>query len=143
MIAEAQALFYSQRHFFPVHTLSFYLLLTAMVQTRSQFEKLLKDKLIDKVLSLENFKNDFDLKFSELNFRFNDFEAKYEMMNFKLWISRRYNELLFQCITQLERNNMNKAQYNRRKTLIIPRMFWNNLCANPVDTGSNLLLCEK
>ena len=114
-----------------------------MVQTRSQFEKLLKDKLIDKVLSLENFKNDFDLKFSELNFRFNDFEAKYEMMNFKLWISRRYNELLFQCITQLERNNMNKAQYNQRKTLIIPRMSWNNLCANPVDTGSNLLLCEK
>ena len=34
-----------------------------------------KDELIDEVLSLENFKNDINAKFSELNDRFNDFQA--------------------------------------------------------------------
>ena len=37
-----------------------------MVRTRSQLENLSKDKLIDEVLSLENFKNDINMKFSEL-----------------------------------------------------------------------------
>ena len=49
-----------------------------MVQTRSQLENLSKDELIDKVLSLENFKNDINMKFSELNDCFNDFESKYD-----------------------------------------------------------------
>ena len=38
-----------------------------MVRTRSQLENLSKDELIDEVLSLENFKNDINMKFSELN----------------------------------------------------------------------------
>ena len=46
-----------------------------MVRTRSQLENLSKDELIDEVLSLENFKNDINVKFSELNDHFNDFEA--------------------------------------------------------------------
>ena len=36
-----------------------------MVQTRSQLENLSKDKLINEVLSLENFKKDINAKFSE------------------------------------------------------------------------------
>ena len=36
-----------------------------------------KDELIDEVLSLENFKNDINVKFSELNDFFNNFEGKY------------------------------------------------------------------
>ena len=59
-----------------------------MVQTRSQLENLSKDELIDEVLSLENFKNDINAKFSELNDRFNNFQAKYEMLNSNLSISR-------------------------------------------------------
>ena len=55
-----------------------------MVQTRSQLENLSKDKSIYEVPSLENVKNDIDLKFSELSDRFNDFEAKYEMANSNL-----------------------------------------------------------
>ena len=113
MIHKGQASFYSQHHFFPIHTLSFYLLLTTIGRTRSQLENLLKGELIDKFLSYENFKNDFHLKFSELKFS----------------ISRRCSEFLLQCITQLERNNLNNAQYNRRETLIMPRMSWNNMCA--------------
>ena len=79
-----------------------------MVRTRSQLENLSKDKLIDEVLSLENFKNDIIVKFSELNDRFNNFEAEYQMVN-----------LLLERITQLECNNLNNAQYNRRETLEI------------------------
>ena len=90
-----------------------------MVRTRSQLENLSKDELIDEVLSLENFKNDINVKFSELNDRFNDFEAKYEMVNSNLSITRRCNDLLLERITQLERNNLNNAQYNRRETLEI------------------------
>ena len=48
-----------------------------MVRTRRQLENLSEDKLIDEVLSLENFKSDINVKFFELNDRFNDFEAKY------------------------------------------------------------------
>ena len=54
-----------------------------------------------------------------LNDRFSDFEAKYEIVNSNLSISRRCNDLLLERITQLERNNLNNAQYNRRETLEI------------------------
>ena len=77
-----------------------------MVGTRSQLENLSKDELIDEVLSLENFKNDIYVKFSELNDRFNDFEAKYEMFNSNLSITRRCKDLLIERTSQLERNNL-------------------------------------
>ena len=102
-----------------------------MVRTRSQLENLSKDELIDEVLSLENFKNDINMKFSELNDRFNDFESKYEMVNSNLSITRRCNDLLLECITQLERNNLNNAQYNRRETLTINPV--------PTDIADNVL----
>ena len=78
-----------------------------------------KDELIDEILSIENFKNDINSKVSELNDRFYDFQAKYEMVNSNLSISRRCNKFLRERITQLERNNLNNAQYNRRETLKI------------------------
>ena len=90
-----------------------------MVQTRNQLEKLSKHELVDEVLSLQNFKNDINRKFSELNDRFNDFESKYEMVNSNLSITRRCNDLLLERITQLERNNLNNAQYNKTETLEI------------------------
>ena len=90
-----------------------------MIRTRSQLENLSKDELIDEVLSLEIFKNDMNMKFSKLNDRFNDFQAKYVMVNSNLSISRRCNDLLLELITQLERTNLNNAQYNRRETLEI------------------------
>ena len=72
-----------------------------MVQT-SQLENLSKDELIDEVLSLENFKNDINTKFSELNDHFNNFQEKYEMVNSNLLISKRCNEFPLEHITQLE-----------------------------------------
>ena len=94
-------------------------LLLKMVQTRSRLENLLKDELNDEVLSLENFKNDINVKFSKLNDRFNNFEAKYEMVNSNLTITRCCNDLLLECITQLECNNLNNVQYTRREILEI------------------------
>ena len=72
-----------------------------MVRTSSQLENLSKDELIDEVLSLENFNNDLNVKFTELNDRFNDFKAKYETVNFNLLITRHCNDLLVEGITQL------------------------------------------
>ena len=60
-----------------------------------------------------------NVKFSELNDRFNDFEAKHKMVNSNLSITGRCNDLLLERITQLERNNLNNAQYTRRETLEI------------------------
>ena len=93
-----------------------------MVRTRSHLENLSKDELIDEVLSLENFKNDINTKLSELNDRFNNFQAKYEIVNSNLSISRRCDEFLIERMTQLERNNLNNDQYNRRDTLEINPM---------------------
>ena len=81
-------------------------------------ENLSKDELIDEVLTLENFKNDINMKFSELNDCFNNFESKYEMVNSNLLIARR-NDLLLDRIPQLKHNNLNNAQYNRSETLEI------------------------
>ena len=99
-------------------------------------ENLLKDELIDAVFSLENFKNNINVKFSELNDCFNDFKVKYEMVNSNLSIARRCNDLLLERITQLECNNLNNTQYTRRETpeinqchLILLMTSWNNLCA--------------
>ena len=77
-------------------------LLLKMVQTRSRLENLLKDELIDEVLSLENFKNDSNVKFSKLINRFNNFEAKYEMVISNLLIARHCDDLVLERITQLE-----------------------------------------
>ena len=107
-----------------------------MVRTRRQLENLSEDKLIDEVLSLENFKSDINVKFFELNDRFNDFEAKYEMVNSNLSITRCCNDLLLERITQLERNNLvtlniieEKLSKSTQCHLILLMTSWNNLCA--------------
>ena len=89
-----------------------------MVRTRSQLENLSKDELIDEVLSLENFKNDINVKFSKLNDRFNDFEAKYEMFNSNILITRRCNDLLVERITQSERNIYSKRNSRNQPSAI-------------------------
>ena len=113
MTVEGSASFFRHRHFVLIYTLSSNLSLLTMVRTRSQLENLSKDELIDEVLSLENFKNDINAKFSELNDCFNDFQAKYEMAISNLSISRRCSKLLLERITQLESDNLNNDQYNR------------------------------
>ena len=45
--------------------------------------------------------------------------TKWSTLTSNLSITRRCNDLLLERITQLERNNLNNAQYNRRETLEI------------------------
>ena len=90
-----------------------------ILRTRSQLKNLSKDKLINELFSFWNLKNDINAKFSELNDGFNDFQAKYQMVKSSLWILTRFNDLLLERITQLESNNLNNAQYNKRETLEI------------------------
>ena len=61
-------------------------------------ESLSKYELIEEVLSIENFKNDINMKFSEVNDCFSVFQEKYEMVNSDLAISKRCNELLLERI---------------------------------------------
>ena len=93
-----------------------------MVRTRSQLENLPKDELNDEVLRFENFKNNVNPKLSQLNDRLNDFEDKYQIVNSNLSISRRCNKVLLELTAQLERNNLNNAQYNRTEPLEIDPM---------------------
>ena len=53
------------------------------------------------------------------------------MIKSSLSISRRFNELLLERITQLKRHNLNNAQYNRRETLEINPV--------PFDIADNVL----
>ena len=69
-----------------------------MVRTRSQWENVSKDEFTDEVLSLENFKNCINVKFSELNDCSNDFGAKCETVNSNLSITRCCNVLLLERI---------------------------------------------
>ena len=62
------------------------ILLLIIVQARNQLENLSKDQPIDKDQSLENFKNEINSKFSELNDRFSDFDTTYEMGNSNLLV---------------------------------------------------------
>ena len=82
-----------------------------------------RDELVDAVFSLENFKNNINVKFSKLNDCFNDFKAKCEMVNSNLSITRRCNDLLLERITQLECNNLNNTQYTRKETLEINQCY--------------------
>ena len=68
-----------------------------MVRTTSQLENLSTDELVDKVLSLEYFKNGINVRFPQLSNRFNDFEVKYEMVNSNLSITRCCNDFLLEC----------------------------------------------
>ena len=69
------------------------------------------------------------------------------MVNSNLPITRRCNDLLLERITQLERNNLNNAQYSRRETLEInpvpcdiadDDILWNNLCVPSAISNWNI-----
>ena len=59
------------------------------------------------------------------------------MVNSNLLITRRCNDLLLQRITQLERNNLNNAQHNRRKTLEI-----NSVASDIADDVLEQSVCQ-
>ena len=61
-----------------------------MVVTRSQFENLSKDELIERILQIENIED----KLEHLNKRFDDFLGKYNELHSELQVSRNSSNLL-------------------------------------------------
>ena len=76
-----------------------------IVRTRSQLENLLKEELIDKLISVE----DISSKLSNLTSRLDDFLRRYEIFNPELTVSKNCNRLLTEIIVQLERNAVSNA----------------------------------
>ena len=70
-----------------------------MVRTRSQLEHLLKDKLIYKLMSIE----DISSKLANLTTRFYDFTRRFAILSFELSVSKNCNFLLSEHIIQLKK----------------------------------------
>ena len=103
-----------------------------MVLTRSQYENMLKEELIEQLVSHD----DIAAKLSELTKRFDEFSDKYEALHSELKITQNCNSLLLERVYQLERNAVSNLQYHRRETLkinpvpsAIQDMFWKRQCA--------------
>ena len=104
-----------------------------MVRTRSQLENLSKEKLIDKLISVE----DISCKLSDLTSCFDDFLRQYEILSSELTLSRNCNRLLNETVVQLERNAINNAQYHHCESLEIKPV--------PASIGDDVLessICE-
>ena len=77
-----------------------------MVVTRSQLENLSKDKLIDRLLQVENIED----KLEHLNKRFNNFLGKYNELHSELQVSKYCSNLLCNRVIELEKNALSTAQ---------------------------------
>ena len=86
-----------------------------MVLTRSQYENMSKEELIEQLVSHD----DIAATLSELTKRFDEFSDKYEVLHSELKITQNCNSLLLEGVCQLERNTVSNLQYHRRQTLEI------------------------
>ena len=84
-----------------------------MALTRSQYENMLKQKLIEQLVSHD----DIAAKLSELTKRFDEFSDKYEALHSELKITQNCNSFLLERVYQLERNAVSNSQHHRRETL--------------------------
>ena len=75
-----------------------------MVLTRSQYENMSKEELIEQLVSHD----DIAAKLSELTKRFDEFSDKYETLP-ELKITQNCNSLLLECVYQLERNTVSHS----------------------------------
>ena len=73
-----------------------------MVVTRLQLENLSKDKLIDRLLQVENIED----KLQHLNKRFNNFLGKYNELHSELQVSKNYSNLLHNRVIELEKMHL-------------------------------------
>ena len=86
-----------------------------MVLTRSQYENISKEELIEQDVSHD----DIAAKLSELTKRFDEFSYKYETLHFELKITQNCNSLLLERVYQLWRNAVSNSQYHGKRTLEI------------------------
>ena len=86
-----------------------------MVLTRSQYENMSEEELIEQLVSHD----DIAAKLSELTKRFDEFFDKYETLHSELKITRNCNSLLLERVYQLVHNVVRNSQYHRTETLEI------------------------
>ena len=89
-----------------------------MVLTRSQYENISKEELIQELTKTNSsFVNDINAKLTDLSDRFNEFTSKYDKVYSELQQCKSYNSHLLTRIIQLERNAVTNSQYSRRETI--------------------------
>ena len=89
-----------------------------MVLTRSQYENMSKEELIQELTDINSsFVNDINTKLTDLSEKFNDFTSKYDKVYSELQQCKSFNSHLLTRIIQLERNAVTNSQYSRRETI--------------------------
>ena len=85
-----------------------------MVLTRSQYENMSKEELIQELTNINSsFVNDINAKLTDLSDRFNKFMSKYDKVYSELQQCKSYNSHLLPRIIQLEHNAVTTSQYSR------------------------------
>ena len=89
-----------------------------MVLTRSQYENMSKEELIQELSDINSsFVNDINAKLTGLSEKFNEFTSKYDKVYSELQKCKSFNSHLLNRIIQLERNAVTNSQYSRRETI--------------------------
>ena len=89
-----------------------------MVLTRSQYENMSKEELIQELSDINSsFVNDINAKLTGLSEKLNEFTSKYDKVYSELQQCKSFNSHLLNKIIQLERNAVTNSQYNRIETI--------------------------
>ena len=119
-----------------------------MVLTRSQYENMSKEELIQELTDINSsFVNDINTKQSNLEEKFNEFVSKYDKVNSELQQCKKINSHLLTRVVQLERNAVGSSQYSRRETIelnpvptdITEDALEENVCKSLSLTGVNVV----
>ena len=119
-----------------------------MVLTRSQYENMGKEELIQELTDINSsFVNDINTKLSNLEETFNEFMSKYDKINSELQQCKKINSHLLTRVIQLERNAVANSQYSRRETIelnpvhadITEDALEENVCKALSLTGANVV----
>ena len=96
-----------------------------MVLTRSQYENMSKEELIQELSDINSsFANDINAKLTGLSEKFNEFTSKYDKVYSELQQCKSFNSHLLNRIIELERNAVTNSQYSRRETIFL--IFYKN-----------------
>ena len=117
-----------------------------MVLTRSQYENMSKEELIQELTDINSsFANDINVKLTDLSERFNEFTSKYDKVYSELQQCKSFNSHLLTRIIQLERNTVTNSQSSRRETIelnhvpaeIHEDVLEESICKALLQTGVN------
>ena len=123
-----------------------------MVLTRSQYENMSKEELIQELTDINSrFFNDINAKLTGLSEKFNGFTSKYDKVYSELQQCKSFNSHLLTRIIQLERNAVTNSQYSRREatelnlvlTEIHEDILEESICKALSLTGVKLFLSES